>query len=166
MEINSLSFVDKMYPIGSIYMSVNSINPSSLFGGTWVSWGNGRVPIGVNTNDTNYNTVEKTGGSSTHSHNSGKTGTPSTNTTGSTTLTIAQIPSHNHIMKRNLGQAAGTARKGVVDYSISSDSDSIVTSSVGGGSGHTHTMNNHIHTIANGSNIQPYITCYMWKRTA
>lgn len=59
-------------------MSVKNTNPSAYFGGTWVAWGTGRVPVGVNTNDTNFATVEKTGGTST------------------VTLTTAQIPSHTH----------------------------------------------------------------------
>lgn len=50
-------------------MSVNSTNPSELFGGTWVSWVNGRVPIGVGSNGTtNYTTPEITGGSTEHRH--------------------------------------------------------------------------------------------------
>ena len=52
----------KIYPVGSIYLSVSSTNPSSLFGGTWVAWGSGRVPVGINTSDTDFSTVEKTGG--------------------------------------------------------------------------------------------------------
>lgn len=43
-----------IYPVGSIYMSVKNTNPSTYFGGTWVAWGTGRVPIGVNANDTNF----------------------------------------------------------------------------------------------------------------
>ena len=35
-ETKSVSLIDMIYPIGSIYMSVNSVNPSTLFGGTWV----------------------------------------------------------------------------------------------------------------------------------
>lgn len=71
-------FTGALYPVGSIYMSVKNTNPSTYFGGTWVAWGTGRVPVGVNTNDTNFATVEKTGGAST------------------VTLTTAQIPSHTH----------------------------------------------------------------------
>lgn len=55
--------VDFMYPIGSIYLSVKNTNPSKWFGGTWVSWGTGRVPVGVDTTQTEFNAVEKTGGS-------------------------------------------------------------------------------------------------------
>ena len=70
--------IGAIYPVGSIYMSIKNTNPSTYFGGTWVAWGTGRVPVGVNANDTNFATAEKTGGSST------------------VTLTTAQIPSHTH----------------------------------------------------------------------
>ena len=59
------SVAGAIYPVGSIYMSVSPTNPSEYFGGTWVAWGSGRVPVGLNTSDTNFNTVEKTGGAST-----------------------------------------------------------------------------------------------------
>ena len=52
----------KIYPVGAIYMSVSPTSPASLFGGTWTQWGSGRVPIGINSSDTDFNTVEKTGG--------------------------------------------------------------------------------------------------------
>ena len=43
-------------------MSVNSTNPTNLFGGTWVTWGAGRVPVGIDTSQTEFASVEKTGG--------------------------------------------------------------------------------------------------------
>ena len=46
-----------------MYKRQNNTSPASLFGGTWQSWGSGRVPIGVNTSDSEFSTVEKTGGS-------------------------------------------------------------------------------------------------------
>ena len=72
------SFSKAIYPVGSIYMSVNATNPSTYFGGTWVAWGAGRVPVGINASDSNFNTVEKTGGAAT------------------VTLSASQIPSHTH----------------------------------------------------------------------
>lgn len=54
--------VDAVYPVGSIYLSVNSVNPSELFGGTWAAWGTGRVPVGVDASQTEFNAVEKSGG--------------------------------------------------------------------------------------------------------
>jgi hypothetical protein len=60
-------FIDKIYPVGSIYMSVNNTNPGIyLTGTTWSAWGNGRVPVGVDTNQAEFNSVEKTGGEKTH----------------------------------------------------------------------------------------------------
>ena len=53
---------ESIFPIGSIYMSVTNTNPSNSFGGTWVLWGQGRVPIGVDTSQSEVNSVEKTGG--------------------------------------------------------------------------------------------------------
>ncbi len=38
---------DMLYPVGSIYISVSSTNPSELFGGTWISLGEGRTLLGV-----------------------------------------------------------------------------------------------------------------------
>jgi hypothetical protein len=58
-----LALKDDIYPVGAIYMSVSSTSPASLFGGTWTQWGSGRVPIGINSSDSDFNTVEKTGGS-------------------------------------------------------------------------------------------------------
>jgi len=69
------------HPVGSIYMSASKENPGTLFGGSWISWGSGRVPVGVNTNDTDFNTVEKEAGAKTH------------------TLTVAQMPTHTHEQK-------------------------------------------------------------------
>ncbi len=96
-----------IYPVGSIYMTANNISPAALFGGTWQSWGNGRVPIGVNTSDSEFSTVEKTGGSKyLQSHTHTFTGTAVTVTGENTSIrfhTLFQqrpimIQRENHIM--------------------------------------------------------------------
>lgn len=54
-----------LYPVGSIYMSATMNTASQVmaaFGGTWVAWGAGRVPVGVDTADTDFDTAEETGG--------------------------------------------------------------------------------------------------------
>ena len=49
-----------------------STNPGNLFGGTWVAWGSGRVPVGVNTSDSDFSSPEKTGGSKTFKSATGR----------------------------------------------------------------------------------------------
>lgn len=51
-----------VYPIGAIYMSVNNINPANLFGGEWERWGKGKVVIGVDTEDSDFDEPELEGG--------------------------------------------------------------------------------------------------------
>lgn len=52
-----------VWPVGSIYISVVNTNPSEYFGGTWEAFGTGRCLVGVDTSQTEFNSVEKTGGS-------------------------------------------------------------------------------------------------------
>lgn len=161
------SFIKTLYPVGSIYMSVNATNPSAYFGGTWVAWGAGRVPVGINTADGNFNTVEKTGGAAT------------------VTLTTAQMPAHTHTFT---GSSATTSSKGAHTHNVGRDGDGASGSSTytvhsagvsgAGGTSPTNSAGAHTHTLtvkgtnANTggggahSNLQPYIVCYMWKRTA
>jgi hypothetical protein len=74
--------INLIYPVGSIYLSVVSTNPGTwLPGTTWALWGSGRVPVGVDTYQTEFNAVEKAGGAKTH------------------TLTREQLPSHSHTIK-------------------------------------------------------------------
>lgn len=194
----------KIYPVGSIYMSVNSTNPGSLFGGTWIAWGSGRVPVGVNSSDGDFNTAEKTGGAKSVSLAHSHTVNSHTHSTGGHALTVNEIPEHAHSfsgqtsttgnhahMYRDYYQMAQTSvgtdpgRQGVAansdtdanpgahtkDNGNHSHSYSGTTSSVGGSAAHSH---GNTGASAPGTNsalgtqsvLQPYITCYMWKRTA
>ena len=157
--------IDKVYPIGSIYMSVNSTSPATLFGGTWVRWGKGRIPIGVDTSQTEFNTVEKTGGEKTH------------------TLTAAEMPQHNHsISAQTVATTSNGAHTHSAKYSNTANSNGSAARVNGNGNlegypinsngAHTHNVTIPAHnTDSKGSgtahnNLPPYITCYMWKRTA
>lgn len=58
--------LDTYFPVGSLYLTVGSENPNTTIGGTWVRFGNGRTLVGVDTSQTEFNTIEKTGGEKTH----------------------------------------------------------------------------------------------------
>lgn len=125
-----------MHRVGDIIFSTSDENPSTIYGGTWVAWGKGQVPVGVDTSDSDFNTVEKTGGEKEH------------------TLTVDEMPSHTHAQYVTADNGSGGGIR--VDYTKDGASlpylQGIDTGSSGGNQPH--------------NNIQPYITCYMWKRTA
>lgn len=138
------SFLDAVYPVGSIYMSVKSTNPGTLFGGTWKAIAQGRTLVGVNTSDTDFKTPEKTGGEKTHK------------------LTVAEMPSHTHLLKhRFIMWDAGAPYeimngdntwKGTLQYTYNGDPKWYATHPVGDSKSH--------------NNLQPYLCVYIFKRTA
>ena len=150
-----LDTMKKIYPVGSIYMSTVSTNPATLFGfGTWEAMPAGRVLLaqGKSSWGTTYN-AGSTGGEATHQ------------------LTVGELPSHNHTASTNItgehthgyingAQASGT--KG--DWDSDGARNTVQTTSAGNHS-HTITVNNTGSNTAH-NNMQPYIVCYIWKRSA
>lgn len=148
-----------LYPVGTIYTNAtNNTNPATLLGfGTWVAFGAGRVPVGFNGGDALFDTAEKTGGSkdavaATHSH------------TASSTVTD---PGHNHItnvahkragISNTGGQNVGKDKNAEFGRNITSNTKvtgiTVATTVDDGGESGVN------------KNVQPYITVYMWKRTA
>ena len=127
------------YPVGSIYMNCsNATNPGTLLGfGTWATFGAGRVLVGIDSSDTDFDGAEETGGSKTH------------------TLTTAELPSHRHQVGSNdsgtgTGGAAGNME--LVRDAGTGNGPAVNSSFTGSGNAH--------------NNVQPYIVVYMWKRTA
>ena len=144
------------YPVGSIYISVNNTNPSTYFGGTWVAFGTGRTLVGVDTSQTEFNTVEKTSGAKSNSY------TPAGTVQGHK-LTIEEMPKHSHTdgTDPDSGINASSGHTSAIVYYNADYGRS--TSEVGGDGAHSHGWTG---TAANISTLQPYITVYMWKRTA
>ena len=159
----------KIYPVGSIYMSVDPRNPKDFLGGTWVEWGAGRVPVGVNSSDPDFKDAGKEGGEKTH------------------TLSVSEMPWHNHegtystveMNTINTRPTGGTLeRLGVntytVKYDINEQTQEYRVSPAGGNPLEVENgtvTNSQYGVCPNGSgaahnNLQPYFTCYMWKRTA
>ena len=131
-----------VYPVGSIYTTILSTAPATLLGmGTWAAFGAGKVPVGIDASDTDFDTAEETGGTKTH------------------TLTTSELPSHTHTF--SFTQSPSTASANAQQQPISADGGSNASYNVIGtkttdatGSGSAHT------------NVQPYIVVYMWRRTA
>lgn len=59
--------VNLLYPVGSIYISINSTNPGNIFGGTWERI-KGKMLVGVDEDDTDLNESGKIGGAKEHRH--------------------------------------------------------------------------------------------------
>jgi len=162
-----------LHPIGSVYINAtNSTNPGTLLGfGTWTAFGAGRVPVGFDAGNPLFDAAEETGGSAdaiavSHTH----TGTTDSN------------GSHQHYVANSTGTGASTSpsvnSSNYVSYGNGSSSlfESYNLMGVGSASdvGLTSSNGAHTHTFTTGSagssgtnaNYQPYITVYMWKRTA
>ncbi len=134
--LNGSSLLNVFYPIGSIYESTQSANPSTFMGGMWERFGNGKVLVGVDEGDADFNTVNKTGGAKT------------------VTLTTAQIPSHSHGQRVTANSGGNGIRMDYVkdQTGLSSYAQGINTDATGGGGSH--------------NNLQPFVTVYRFRRTA
>ena len=127
MQSNQLFFqtlgsnyiLDNVYPVGSIYMSVNSTNPKNLFGGTWEQI-QGRFLFGMNSSYP----AGSTGGEITHA------------------LTIDEMPEHNHtIYYPNAGGPYGNANIGYPEDSgtnMTWCAEMCKTAPTGGGAAHNN----------------------------
>ena len=161
-----------IYPIGSIYLSVNATSPATLFGGTWEQIQDKFLLCAGST------------------YAAGTTGGAASVTSSSTALTTSQIPAHTHGSKSLSGtwqglnywagsSSAATGSSGIVSWAANSNGEYLspagwnqttggrrpgsVTfnaththSSVGGNEGHTHTV----------ATMPPYLSVYVWKRIA
>jgi hypothetical protein len=147
--------VAQSHPVGSIFMSASATNPATQLGfGTWVAWGKGRVPVGVDETQTEFDGVEETGGAKTH------------------VLTMSEMPGHTHNTPAHTHptvQTGATALQWVSDVLTSGTNTAGVRPSGGtdltvgsGGAGVTSSQGGGLPH----NNLPPYITCYMWKRTA
>ena len=145
------------YPIGSIYISVSNVNPSTVFGGTWVAFATGRTLVGVDTSQTEFNTVKKTGG---HKELQSHTHTFSGTTGGG--------GAHNHQSRGYYQQRDGAALSGQRNMANTTvPGDPLDTNSLVAAPNHTHQFSGTTESRGSGNseNLQPYITVYMWERT-
>lgn len=150
---------DLIYPVGSIYLTVSDTNPSTLFGGTWVRWGKGRAIVGEDSSDSDFTPVEHTYGSKNfQKHNHCVTINNTTGLTGTLTFkTYSSATSCEGDMFVQTWSDSGVTPSGT-------SKDKNVTVSVNANHKHTGTIDEH--GTGTCGNLQPYIVCYTWKRTA
>lgn len=183
-QLTNSELLSLVYPVGSIYTSVNNTNPGSFLGGTWASFGAGRTLIGVSSSDDDFSAAQKTGGAK------------------QVTLSTDQMPSHTHAGSTDSGDGNHNHNAQTAEASLEGTFTAFrgttggIVSRVGessdnvGGTGttrenlkitadHQHQINisnsgAHIHDFttesAGGSEpidiLPPYITVYFWRRTA
>jgi hypothetical protein len=142
-----------LFPVGAIYTAIVSTNPGTLLGfGTWTAFGAGRVPVGFDAGNALFDTAEETGGSAdaiTVSH------------THTATSTVTD-PGHVHALTfNNQGDGfGGTPAMSIIAGGNSRDVNSATTSIT------VATTNASTGSSGANANYQPFITVYMWKRTA
>lgn len=152
--------LDSTYPVGSIYMSVNSTSPATLFGGTWSQLQN-RFLLGAGSSYTAGNT----GGAATVTLTTAQMPAHTHTFTGSSATTSSD--SHTHTVPNTKGDNSGSGNKCESWSSASASGRTVTTSS----DSHTHTVTakgTNANTGGDGShnNMPPYLVVYMWKRTA
>lgn len=223
-----------LYPVGSIYTNAtDNTNPNTLFGfGVWTAFGAGRVPVGYDATNSNFNASEKTGGSADavvpshvhpsivtdpgHRHGVGgaynvdtsggvynlpssstsvlssiattgvtvNTGNAASSTSYTVTISIAtpgvltfsgSAPANGTKIVLNTTGALPTGYTAGTEYFVvnSSGSTCQLSTTSGGSAINTSGSQSGTHTLfvlngtsTTGANLQPYVTVYMWKRTA
>ena len=171
-----------MYPVGSIYLSVNNVNPGTIFGGTWEQIQDRFLLAAGSTYEGGA-----TGGTASHTH----TSAAHIHTTAGHTLTEAELPTIDggfavpvipmHGSKGIYGKAYGTDFGTIGSsnsYGITQGmtGTSITTSGTqygygfrfGGGASHSHgnTGSTTPGNTGSSSSLPPYLAIYVWKRTA
>ena len=170
-KLTKADLLDMIYPVGSIYMSVNSSNPGSLFGGTWEKMPAGRVLIPEGESDwgTEYE-AGSTGGEATH------------------TLTVDEMPAHAHDFAANTLKYSQLAEVAYQSSSGAASSSTVPANgwsgwvwtgdhTDGGGAGMNRYRNAQTSASTGGTigskgstqshnNMPPFIPVYIWKRVS
>ncbi|MDE6952734.1 MAG: hypothetical protein K2P09_02865 [Erysipelotrichales bacterium] len=169
----------QLYRIGDCLISVNAENPSKNFGGKWELLCPGRTLVCVDTSQSEFNTVKKTGGAKTH------------------VLTTAQIPSHTHTQNaHNHSASSGSAgahghnakyahvHASGMSLSTTSPYFDLIRKNVSGDTSHGSasvalSAGSHSHSVSIGNatpiihatggseahnNLQPFMAVYIWVR--
>lgn len=143
--------LNKIYPVGAVYITYNNINPSTFLGGTWEQFGQGRTLIGEGTgNDGSTSmsfTANNTGGNYNHNHIYG----------------VKVNEYYGATANLRVRKPDGSWQDGATDGT----GNAYFNNSSQVGHKNLNTMTYKIESnTSNSSTIQPYITVHFWKRIA
>ena len=140
-KLNGKRFLDLTYPVGAIYISVNSTSPATLFGGTW-----DRIQDRFLLAAGSSYAAGETGGEATHK------------------LTVAEMPSHTHVQNQHrhgMGEIWSDGSGSTTAYTFSSNRVRMTRNTAYATPTNQNTGGNGAH-----NNMPPYLSVYVWKRTA
>ena len=109
------------FPVGAVFISVASTDPGTLLGyGTWSAIAAGRALVGLDSGDTDFDTVEETGGAKT------------------VTLDSTMMPAHTHVENAPTSASGGALKFGIDTNANGSTASGLVTGSTGDGAAHNN----------------------------
>lgn len=157
-ELFSTDALLAAWPVGSVYISVNDVNPGTLLGGSWVEFAKGRTIVGMDADQTEFNELEKVGGSKQE------------------TLSVNQMPAHNHTgTTSSAGNHTHTYSRSVrLEKPIHGSADWQHGFNDGYSNKSTSSAGAHAHSFTTANrgggqphnNLQPYIVVKLWQRVA
>ena len=114
------AFLDSLFPIGKVVMFDDDLDHSNYMGFTWVRTAIGRMPIGLNSNDSDFDEAGKTGGEKTH------------------ILTVNEMPKHRHTLDRSGAWGTASSHTGKISEMGETTFDSLVTDYKGNNEPHNN----------------------------
>ncbi|APC44456.1 putative minor structural protein [Pseudoalteromonas phage PH357] len=176
------AIIQKIYPIGGLYTTKNNTDPATQLGfGTWALI-EGRTLVGIDSGDTDFDTIGEQGGSKNHTHTATTTTTTTTTTTvNDHVLTEAEMPSHAHRLYGTDASSASVEPLNGATVAGDTNGNGVYTNSglggnqlvedTGGDQGHNHTASSASSsssstTVNSAVNLPPYEVVYIWERTA
>lgn len=112
--------LSEAFPVNKVEVFFDAEDHSDFLGFQWERVSQGRIPIGLDDSDTDFNTIGKTSGEK------------------EVTLSINHIPPHNHTVRANIQNASGNDVLVIKNNAYYSSAVEMNTSATGGGQAHNN----------------------------